>query len=39
MWSQIIEKRRKADGLRRERSERCDPLETSSFSLLVIVGI
>jgi len=36
MWSKVIEKRRKANGLKRERSERSDALETSSFSLLVI---
>jgi hypothetical protein len=35
----LIEKRRKASGLKRERSESFDPLETSSISLLVIVGI
>jgi hypothetical protein len=39
MWSKEIEKRRKASGLKRERSERSNPLETSSLSLLVMVGI
>jgi hypothetical protein len=39
MWFEIIEKRRKANGLKRERSKRSYPLETSSLSLLVIVGI
>ncbi len=39
MSLKLIEKRRKASGLKRERSESFDPLETSSISLLVIVGI
>jgi hypothetical protein len=39
MWCKVIEKRRKANKFKRERSERFDPLETSSLSLLVIVGI
>jgi hypothetical protein len=37
MWFKIIEKRRKTNGLKRERSKKSDPLETSSLSLLVIV--
>jgi hypothetical protein len=39
MWSKVIEKRRKASGLKTERSERFDPLETSTLSLLVIARI
>jgi hypothetical protein len=39
MWSEVIENNRKTSGLRRERSKRFDPSETSSFSFLVIVGI
>jgi len=39
MWSKIIEKKRKARGLKRERSKRSNPLKTSSLSLLVIAGI
>jgi hypothetical protein len=36
MWFKIIEKRRKANELKKERSERSDPLKTSTLSLLVI---
>jgi hypothetical protein len=39
MWSKEIEKRRKAIGLKRERSKSFNPLETSSLSLLVKAGI
>jgi hypothetical protein len=39
MWSKEIEKRRKASRFKRERSERFDPSETSSLSLLVKAGI
>jgi hypothetical protein len=39
MWSKVIEKRRKASGLKRKKSNRFDRLETSSLSLLVITGI
>jgi hypothetical protein len=39
MWFKEIEKRRKASGFKRERSERSDPLKTSSLSLLVKPGI
>jgi len=35
MWFKVIEKRREANGFKRERSERFDPLKTSSLSLLV----
>jgi hypothetical protein len=36
MWSKVIEKSRKASGLKRERS---DPSKTSGLSLLMIAGI
>jgi hypothetical protein len=36
MWSKVIEKRRKANGLKKETSERSNPLKISSLSLLVI---
>ncbi len=39
MWLKVIEKNRKASGLKRKRLERFDPLETSSLSFLVIRGI
>jgi hypothetical protein len=39
MWLKSIKKRKKTSGLKGERSERSGPLETSSLSLLVIVGI
>jgi hypothetical protein len=39
MWSKIIEKKRKANGVKKEKSERFDLLKTSSLSLLVIAGI
>jgi hypothetical protein len=39
MWSKEIEKKREANGLKRKRSKRSDPLETLSLSLLVKVGI
>jgi hypothetical protein len=40
MWSKVIEKNNKANGLKRERLEKSDPLlKTSSLSLLVVVGI
>jgi hypothetical protein len=39
MWSKIIEKKRKASGLKTKRSKRFDPLDTSSLSLLVIARI
>jgi len=39
MWFKIIEKRRKATGLKRERLEKSDSLKTSSLSLLVITRI
>jgi hypothetical protein len=39
MCSKVIEKNKKARGLKRERLERSDPLETSSLSLLMIGGI
>jgi hypothetical protein len=39
MWFKVIEKSRKGNRLKRERSEGTDPLETSSLSLLVIAGI
>jgi hypothetical protein len=39
MWSKEIEKKRKAIGLKRERSKNFNPLKTSSLSLLVKAGI
>jgi hypothetical protein len=39
MWSKEIEKRRKANGFKRKRSKRFEPLETSSLFLLVMAGI
>jgi hypothetical protein len=39
MWSKVIEKRRKANGLKRDRLKRSDPLETSNLSLLMIARI
>jgi hypothetical protein len=39
MWFKKIEKRRKANGFKKERSERSDLLETSSLSLLVMARI
>jgi hypothetical protein len=39
MWSKVIEKRKKANGLKRKRSEKFNPLEASSLSLLVIARI
>jgi len=36
MWSKVIEKSRKANGLKRERLEKSNPLKTSSLSLLMI---
>jgi len=39
MWFKVIEKRRKASELKKEKSERSDPLETSSLSFLVIARI
>jgi hypothetical protein len=39
MWSKVIEKSRKASRLRRDKSKRFDPLETSSLSFLVIAEI
>jgi hypothetical protein len=36
MWSKVIKKRRKVNGLKKERLERSDPLETSTLSLLFI---
>jgi hypothetical protein len=40
MWSKKIEKRRKANGLKKERLEKSNPLETSSpfFLFLFLVG-
>jgi hypothetical protein len=35
MWFKEIERRKKAIGLKKEKLERSDPLETSSLSLLV----
>jgi hypothetical protein len=39
MWSKVIEKRRKASGLKKERSKKSNPLKTSRLSLLVIARI
>jgi hypothetical protein len=39
MWSKVIEKIRKASGLKREGLERSNFLETSSLSLLMIARI
>jgi hypothetical protein len=39
MWFKVIEKSKKAIGLKREKLERSNPLETSSLSLLVIARI
>jgi len=39
MLFKIIEKSKKAIGLKRKNLERSDPLETSSLSLLVTAGI
>jgi hypothetical protein len=39
MWSKIIEKSKKANGLKKEKSKTSDPLKTSSLSLLMIAGI
>jgi hypothetical protein len=39
MWSKVIEKKRNASGLKREKIERSNPLKTSSLSLLVIAKI
>jgi hypothetical protein len=39
MWSKVIKKRRKVNGLKKERSERSDPLETSTLSLLFIARL
>jgi hypothetical protein len=35
MWSKGIEKNMKASGLKKERSKRYNPLETSSLSFLM----
>jgi hypothetical protein len=35
MWSKEIEKRRKASGYKKKRSERFDTLEASNLSLLM----
>jgi hypothetical protein len=39
MWSKVIEKNKKVNGLKRKRSEKSDPLKTSTLSLLMIVRI
>jgi hypothetical protein len=39
MWSEKIEKRRKANGFKKEGSKRSNLLETSNLSLLVMAGI
>jgi hypothetical protein len=36
MWFKVIEKTRKASGLKREKLERFDPLKISSLSFLVM---
>jgi hypothetical protein len=38
MWSEVIEKN-KANGFKKERLKRSNPLKTSSLSFLVIAGI
>jgi hypothetical protein len=36
MWSKVIKKSKKDNGLKKEKLKRYDPLETSSLSLLMI---